>query len=322
MITIHTSLYRSLVSELLLEGVSTLHAHKIPPSTPTKEELAKDNQLFLTLASKMLKWEEPIEPLQIAGPLYYVGTQGLGSFLFVTAEGNILLNTGLPSAGPMIAASIEKLGFKLTDLRLLLNGHVHIDHAGAFAELKERSGAQVAIMQADVAAMEDGGKGDFFYGPDWRVMGFPPCKVDRILRDGETIRLGEVMLTAHHTPGLTRGATTWVANIVDHGRALKVVWPDGGFMNPGYRVAKNPSYTGITDDYRRTHHLWEMLKPDIFLGAHTEIFNFTEKRKRAATEGVNAWINPEEYRRFVAFQKRAFEDEVDLEMGVSKSVHN
>jgi len=105
--------------------------------------------------------------------------------------------------------------------------------------MKELTGAQVAIMREDVQAIEDGGKDDFHYGSDWKVMGFPPCKVDRILRDGDTIKMGDVLLTAHHTPGHTRGSTTWVANIVDNGKALVVVWPDGGGFNPGYRCEKS-----------------------------------------------------------------------------------
>jgi metallo-beta-lactamase class B len=147
-------------------------------------------------------------------------------------------------------------------------------------------------------------------------MGFPPAKVDRILRDRDTIRMGDVLLTAYHTPGHTRGSTTWVAYLVDHGQAYTVVFPDGGGFSPGYRVAKNPSYPGITEDYRRTHHTWEMLKPDIFLGPHTEFFDLEGKRRRAATEGVKARVNPEEYRRFVARAKRQFEDQVDVEMSV------
>lgn len=302
----------------MLAAPAAIEGQNPPAARPTTEDFAKDNKLFLTVASKALHWEEPAEPVKIAGPLYFVGTQGLGSFLFVTSEGNILFNTGMPSSGPMIAASIRKLGFKPEEIKLIINGHAHSDHAGAFAYLKELSGAQVAIMREDAQAIEDGGKDDFHYGRDWKVMGFPPCKVDRLLRDGDTIRMGEVLLTAHHTPGHTRGSTTWVANLVDHGRALTVVWPDGGGFNPGYRLAKNPSYPGIADDYRRTHHFWEMQKPDIFLGAHCEYFNLEDKRKRAATEGVDAWINPEEYRQFVAHKKSEFEKQVNLELGVAE----
>jgi metallo-beta-lactamase class B len=178
------------------------------PAKITEEDLVKDNKLFLTVASKALKWDEPTEPVKIAGPLYFVGTRGLSSFLFVTSEGNILFNTGMPSSGPMIVESIKKLGFKPEDIKVIINGHAHSDHAGAFAFMKEISGAQVAIMREDMQAIEDGGKDDFFYGWDWKVMGFPPCKVDRILRDGDTIKMGDLLLTAHHTPGHTRGSTT------------------------------------------------------------------------------------------------------------------
>lgn len=115
----------------------------------------------------------PVEPVKIAGPLYFVGTKGLGSYLFVTAQGNILFNTGMPSSGPMIVASIRKLGFKPEDIKLIINGHAHSDHAGAFAYFRELTGAQVAIMREDAQAIEDGGKDDFHYGHDWQVMGFP-----------------------------------------------------------------------------------------------------------------------------------------------------
>ena len=161
----------------------------------------------------------------------------------------------------MIEESIRKLGFKVEDIKVIINGHAHSDHAGAIASLKAKLGAQLAVMREDVPAMEGGGKDDFHYGWDWKVMGFPPAKVDRILRNGDTIRMGDVLLTAHHTPGHTRGSTTWVANIVDHGKAYTVAFPDGGGFNPGYRVARNPSYPSMTDDYRRTHHFHEMLKP-------------------------------------------------------------
>jgi metallo-beta-lactamase class B len=174
-------------------------------------------------------------------------------------------------------------------------------------------------MEADVPMVEDGGKSDFHYGHDWQIMGQPPVKVDRVLREGDTVRLGEVLLISHHTPGHTRGATTWETTLVDNGRAYNVVWPDGGGFNPGYHIAKEPtSYPGINADYRRTHHVHEMLRPDILLGAHAEWFGYEQKRERARTEGVRAWVNPEEYRQFVARQKRAFEDEVDLELGASK----
>src|SRR5262245_16023234 len=182
-----------------------------------------------SLPSKEGKWEEPAEPFKIAGSLYFIGTRGLGVFLFATSEGHILLNTGMPSSGPMIVESIWKLGLMPEDIKLMINGHAHIDHAGAFAWLKEQLGAPLAIMKEDVAAMESGDIDDFRYGGD---LAYPPVKVDRILHDGDTVRMGDVSLTAYHTPGHTRGATTWVANIVEGDKAWVVAFPDSAGVNP------------------------------------------------------------------------------------------
>jgi metallo-beta-lactamase class B len=279
-----------------------------PPSTPvTKEDLAR--------VSKTMKWEDAEEPVRILGPLYFVGTKGLGIFLFTTSEGHVLMNTGMPSSGPMIVESIRKLGFRPEHIKIMINSHAHMDHAGAFASMKKKLGAQLAIMKADVAAMESGDKDDFRYGSD---LAYPPAKVDRVLRDGETIKMGEVLLTAYHTPGHTRGATTWVANLTVDGKAYVVAFPDGTTVNPGYRLVENPSYPGIADDYRRTFTRLEGLSPDIWLAPHNEPYDLEGKRRRALTEGVSAWIDPEGYRRFVAKKKQEFEDLVDLETGVKK----
>jgi metallo-beta-lactamase class B len=297
-------------------GVATqAFAQTLPSNLPTKEQLANDNNLFIALAKKTLKWEEPAEPAKIVGPIYFVGTKGLGVFLFTTSEGHILMNTGMPSSGPVIVESVRKLGFRPEDIKLMINGHAHIDHAGAFAFLKQQFSAQLAVMKDDVEAMESGDKNDFKYANDFV---YPPVKVDRILRDGDTIKMGDVLLTAYHTPGHTRGATTWIANIAVDGKAYVVAFPDGAGFNPGYRLVKNPSYPGIAEDYRRTHHFLETLKPDIWLAQHNEYYDFESKRQRAQTEGMKAWIDPEGYRRFIAGKKRDFEDEVDEEMGVVK----
>jgi metallo-beta-lactamase class B len=293
---------------------AAINAQELPKNAPTKEQLAQDNRLFIELASKYLKWDVPTEPVHIVGPLNFVGTAGLSSWLFATPDGHILLNTGTPNSGPLIAESIRKLGFKPEDIRIIINGHGHSDHAGAFAYFKRLSSAQLAIMEEDVPMIEDGGKSDFHYGEDWQIMGQAPVTVDRVLRDGDIVRLGGVLLQAHHTPGHTRGATTWTTTLVENGKAYFVAFPDGGGFNPGYRVAnRNPSYPGIEDDYRRTLHALEMLKPDIWAGHHTEYFDLEGKRKKAATEGVEAWVDPEGYRRFIAGKRRAFEDEMDAE---------
>ena len=161
----------SVVSGVVVFAVIGALAQESPAKLPTKEDLAKNNKLFIELATKFLHWDEPIDPIHIAGPLYFVGTRGLSSWLFVTSEGNILLNTGTPNSGTMIVESIKKLGFKPENIKIIINGHGHSDHAGAFAYMKQLSGAQIAIMQQDVAMVEDGGKSDFYYGKDWQVMG-------------------------------------------------------------------------------------------------------------------------------------------------------
>lgn len=300
---------------LLSVAAQPVSSQAPPANPPTKEQLANDNNLFISLAKKVLHWEDPADPVRIVGPIYFVGTRGLGAFLITTSEGHILMNTGMPSSGPMIVDSIQKLGFKPEDIKLMINGHAHIDHAGAFAYFKQRFGVQLAVMKDDVAAMESGDANDFKYANDFI---YPPVGVDRVLRDGDQIRMGDVLLTAYHTPGHTRGATTWVANLVVDGRAYVVVFPDGAGFNPGYRIANNPSYPGIEDDYRRTHHILEMLKPDIWLAQHNEYYDLEGKRRRAETEGVKAWIDPEGYRRFIAGKKREFEAEVDEELGAPK----
>lgn len=285
------------------------------------QEQAK--KLDFKLIAKHQHWDEPAEPFHIVGPLHFVGTGGLGSWLFATPAGHILLNSGTPESGPLIVASIRKLGFKPEDIRVIINSHAHYDHAGALAYLKQLSGAQLAIMQEDVGVIEDGGKSDFLYGKDWPELGQPPAKVDRVLRDGDQVRLGEVLLTAHLTAGHTRGTTTWTTTLFQDGKAYSIAFPDGTGIVPGYRVAeaRAPSYPGIEDDYRRTLHTLEMLKPDIWLSHHTALCGLDAKRQRAASEGIAAWVDPEGYRQFVAAKRRGFEDEMDVQMQPSPTAH-
>lgn len=164
--------------------------------------------------------------------------------------------------------------------------------------------------------LQSGGKGDFNYDGVPRFS-FDPVIVDRVLRDGDVIKLGDIALTAHITAGHNVGSVTWTMEFTERGKFYGVVFPDGADVNPGFRIVKNPSYPGIEGDYRNTLHFLEMLKPDIWLHSHTDTMAFEAKRTRAATEGVNAWVDPEGYRRYVASERAKFEAEVDAEMGVS-----
>jgi len=171
------------------------------------------------------------------------------------------------------------------------------------------------MMDSGVDLLQSGGKNDFIYGavPEFS---FEPVKVDRMIRNGDTVRLGDVILTAIHTPGHTQGSTTWITSATEGGKVYQVVFPDGSGVNPGYRLVTDPSYPGIGDDYRRTLHTLEMLKPDIWLSAHTVDYGFEGKRARAVSEGVKAWVDPEGYRKWVVSQRQAFEARVDREMSV------
>lgn len=300
----------------LAAAILTVVPHATAQEKITEEYLATHPNEFLAGAIKALKWEEAAEPVHVVGPIYYVGTKGLGVYLIATSEGHIVVNTGMPSSGPMIVDDIVELGFKPEDVKVLLSVHAHTDHAGAIAHLKKVTGASFAMMEGDVAAMQDGGRSDFHYGKD-EAFYFPPATVDRVLRDGDVVRLGEIAITAFNMGGHTRGNTTFVLEAVEGGKSYNVVISDGAGFNPGYRLAVDESYPGIGDDYRRNLARLELLKPDIWLGSHAERFSLMDRAARAkAGEGVKAWLNYEQYRQQIVYQRGLFEAEVNKELGV------
>jgi metallo-beta-lactamase class B len=273
---------------------------------------AQEAPTSIAAAAQQMRWNEPAEPMKLVGPIHFVGTQGLTSWLITTNDGHMLLNTGMPPSGELIEASIRKLGFKPEDVKLLLTCHAHIDHVGGLAYLKRATGAQVVALDAEVELIQSGGKTDFNYGTvaDFQ---FEPVEVDRVIHDGDKVTLGDVTLQALKTAGHTRGSTTWVTQVTDGGRRFTVVFPDGTSVNPGYRLVKDASYAGIADDYRKTFRTLAALTPDIWLTPHTEPFAFEAKRARVATEGVAAWVDPEGYRKWVALQRERFEAAVTKE---------
>ncbi len=282
------------------------------------EELANNPPLFLATAEKALKWNEPADPAHIVGPVYFVGTKGLAAYLITTTKGHILVNTAMPTTGPMIADSIRKLGFKPEDVKILLAGHAHIDHVGGHAYIQKLSGARVAMIAEEVDLIQSGGKLDFHYGV-YPEFAFEPVKVGRVFHDGDTITLGDVALTARLTPGHTRGSTTFLMKASDGGKPYTVVFPNGTSINPGYRLVRDPSYPGIADDYRRTFAVLEKLEPDIWLDAHTDVFDFEGKRARAKKEGAAAWVDPEGYRKWLAGVREKFDRTLKSEMGAAVS---
>jgi len=258
------------------------------------------------------EWYEAVEPLRIVGPIHYVGTADLGAYLIITPAGDILLDGAMPGSAPLLEASIRKLGAKPEDIRILLITQAHVDHVGTLAALKKASGASLAVMGSDVPLLKSGGKSDYLFADKPRYH-FEPVVADRILKDGDTVELGGVVLAAHLTPGHTPGCTTWTTTVRDGGREYQVVFAGSATVNPGTRLVRDPSYPGIADDYRKTFSVLESLHPDIFLAAHASFFDLAGKRERAAKEGVAAFVDPEGYRTRIAAQKAAFEELVATE---------
>jgi len=256
---------------------------------------------------------QPVAPFRIAGNIYYVGASDVTSFLIVTPAGDILLDGGFVETAPQIEANIRKVGFKLSDVKVLLNSHAHFDHCGGLAELKRRTGAKMVAMEGDASVLAKGGRGDFYLGNDTKYR-FPPVKVDRVIHDGDTVELGGVTMTAHLTAGHTRGCTTWSTVIEENGKKLDVVFIGSMSVLPGYRLTGKESYPGIVADYERSFRVLKSLPCDVFLASHGGFFDLTRKRAElAAGAQANPFIDPEGYRAYVERAESAFRSELARE---------
>ena len=254
-------------------------------------------------------WTEPFPPFRIAGNLYYVGSKGLANYLITTPQGHILINSDLEASVPLIRASVEKLGFKFTDIRVLLISHAHWDHDAGSAAVKKLTGAKYMVMGADVPVVESGGKADFQYGSQPASL-YPPTKVDRVLHDGDEVKLGGVTLVAHLTPGHTKGCTTWTMKVDETGKVYNVVIVGSPNVNEGYKLVGNSSYPEIASDYERTFQVLKSLPVDIFLGAHGDYFDLNTKYARWKEGAVTPFVDPAGYRAYVADREEAFRREL------------
>jgi len=254
-------------------------------------------------------WTEPFPPYHIIGNIYYVGTRGLASFLITTPQGHVLINSDLESTVPIIRDNVEKLGFHFSDVKILLISHAHFDHAGGSALIKKMTGAKYMVMDADVSEIESGGKTDFQYGdsPDAQ---FSATQVDRVLHDGDEVKLGGAVLVAHLTPGHTHGCTTWTLKVVDGGKTLDVVIVGSPNVNPGYKLVNNAAYPQIAHDYESTFKVLKSLPCDIFLGAHGNYYGMEDKFARLNKDGGNSFVDPEGYTSYVAEREEAFHAEL------------
>jgi metallo-beta-lactamase class B len=247
------------------------------------------------------EWNKPLAPHRVVSNLYYVGTNYLASFLLVTPKGDILINPDYEESVPVIKASVEKLGFRFSDIKIILISHAHDDHAAGCALAKKLTGAKLMVMDADVAEVEDGGVNDFQYKQKWT-----PVKVDRVLHDGDKVELGGFTLTAHLTPGHTKGCTTWTTELKDGGRSYHVVIVGSPNVNSGYKLVDNKLYPQIAADYEKTFRVLTSLPCDIFLGAHGAYYDLDAKLKRLNSGGGNPFIDPQGYVAYIKDREEAF----------------
>jgi metallo-beta-lactamase class B len=272
------------------------------------------------------EWTTPLPPFQIADNLYYVGSQDLAAYLVTTPAGNILINANLETSPPQIRASVEELGFKWADTKILLNSQAHFDHMAGAAQILRETGAKNMVMEGDADVVESGGQTDFLAAIG-AVPPYPPAKVDRILKDGDSVELGGVTLTAHKTAGHTRGCTTWTLPVhlpgepAEQKRNAVIVggimfWSDFRLIDAGEKKA---SYPGIAEDFARTFRVLQSLPCDLFLGAHGSYFNLKSKLSRLEKEGPQVFHDVAGYKAFVAKGQAAFETALKKEQEAARA---
>jgi metallo-beta-lactamase class B len=251
-----------------------------------------------------VKWNTPTEPFKMIGNVYYVGTDGLASYLITSPQGHILVDTVMPGETSQIKASIEKLGFKITDIKYLLNTHAHIDHTGGLAEMKQASGGRLVAGDADKSLLEGG----YYPGAeDDTALAFPPVKVDRTVREGDTVTVGDVTLTARETPGHSPGCTSWAFSVKDGDATRSVLIFCSGTVALN-RLGADPTYSGIVTDYRKTFARAKDMKVDVLLAPHPEMYRMQDKRAMLSDGAPNPFVNPGEFNAYAATLAKAFED--------------
>ena len=259
------------------------------------------------------EWNKPVKAFRVIGNIYYVGASEVSSFLITTPKGHILLDSGFTETVPLIQDSVKQLGFDLRDVKVLINSHAHYDHAAGLAQLKELTGASLAVSEADAELLANGGRDD----PQWGDrFSFRPVTADRFIRDNDKIELGAVIMTARLTPGHTKGCTTWTMSVNEGGRQYDVVFL-GSTTAPEYRLVDNPRYPDIAADYASTFRRLRSLPCDVFLGPHGSFFSLEEKRKRLGQK-INPFIDSKGYLRFIAQTEKAFRERLEKQQS-SKS---
>src|ERR1700744_204118 len=258
------------------------------------------------MAAVIKKWTAPLEPFDLIGNIYYVGTDGIAAYIIKTSQGLILMDTALPQSTGMIKDNIAKLGFKLGDIKYILNTHAHFDHTGGFAEIKKETGAQLVAGERDKPLLEGG----YYPGDEKNAhLAFPAVKVDRAVKEGDKVTLGDTTLTAHATPGHTPGCTSWEMTVKDGGQDRDVLFFCSGTVALNKLVGR-PTYPGIIDDYRSTFAKVKAMKPDVLLGPHPEVYGMQEKRAQLKEGAPNPFVKPGELATYAAGLEQDFDKQL------------
>ncbi len=257
----------------------------------------------VAVAQAPVNWTQPTEPFHVIDNVYYVGTAGLSAWLITTPKGLILLDVGVPGNADLVEKNIIRLGYRLSDVKILLNSHAHFDHSGGLARLKADTGALLAASEGDREALE---RGVYIGSEDIHAMDFPAVKVDRVLHDGDKVELGGVALTTVITPGHTKGCTDYLLPVQDSGVAHTAFFFCSASVAAN-RLAPHPQYPGIVDDYRKTFARLKTIKADVYLAPHAEFFDLDAKRARMAPGKPNPFIDKGELARAIPPFEKAFD---------------
>lgn len=256
---------------------------------------------LIVMSSMTSRADEPFPAHRIVGNVYYVGSKQLASYLITTPEGHILINSSFEETVPLIRVATESLGFKFSDVKILLTSHAHSDHVAGNALVKELTGAKVFVMRGDDEIVASGGAGQYLYkNSRWK-----PCRVDRVLDDGDEVKLGGTTLVARRTPGHTRGCTTWTWRTTDGDKTYDVVVIGSPNVNPGYRLVNNSDYPEIAADFTKTFAVLKSLPCDVFLGAHGDYYNMIAKHERVGGS-ANPFLDSDGYKAYVDQKEKAF----------------
>ena len=259
------------------------------------------------------EWNVPQKPFHMIGNLYYVGMAGVSAFLIKTDDGLILTDGGLPESAPVIEKNIQALGFRLKDVKVLLNSHAHFDHSGGLAQLKKDTGARFTASAADKPFLESG---HITFGPSSKI-DTTPIHVDHVVKDGDSITQGGVTLTAHVTPGHTKGCTTWTMPLTDGGKTYKVMF-FCSISVAGNSLIGDAAYPNIQDDYKASFARLNAMQADIFLAPHGVQFGLADKLAKMKPGAPNPFIDPGELHRFLAKARSDYDAELARQLAAAK----